>query len=203
MFVTLAFAASTASTTETSVTGEAAEGTLNTETGVAEKGEHGAFPPFDPSHFPSQLLWLAISFGVFFLLISRLIAPRIGSIIENRAQTISSDLAAANKMKADADAAIEAYEKELASAKAKANSIAAEARDASKAKADAERAALEASLNDKIAAAEANIAGIKNKALAEVGGIAAETAQSIVQLLTGTKVTKADATAAVKSVSDK
>lgn len=202
MFVTLAFASSATTTTETPVTGETAEGTVHTETGVPQQAEHGgAFPPFDPTHYPSQILWLAISFGVFYVLISRMISPRIASIIESRQNTISSDLAAANKMKADADAAIEAYETELASAKAKAGAIAGEARDAAKAKADAERAALEASLSEKISAAEANIAGIKAKALAEVGGIAVETAQNIVQQLTGAKVSKADATAAVKSVS--
>lgn len=202
MFVTLAFASSATTTTEAPAAGEATEGAVHTETGAPQQAEHGGtFPPFDPTHFPSQLLWLAISFGVFYILISRIISPRIASILETRQNTISSDLAAANKMKADADAAIEAYEKELAAAKAKANAIAGEAREAAKAKADAERAALEASLSEKIAAAEADIAGIKAKALAEVGGIAVEAARNIVQQLTGAKVSKTDAAAAVKSVS--
>lgn len=202
MFLTMAFAQTAASTTEPAVTGEAAETAVHTETGVPNEGEHGgAFPPFDPTHFPSQLLWLAITFGIFFLLISRVISPRIGGILKAREDRIAADIATANKAKAEADAAVEAYEKELAAARAKAGGIATEARDSAKAKADAERAKLEASLTEKLAAAEANIAAIKDKALSEVGAIATETAQVVVEQLTGTKVSKADAGAAVKAVS--
>lgn len=204
MFVTMAFAQTATTTTEPAVTGEAAETAVHTETGVPHEGEHsGAFPPFDPTHFPSQLLWLAITFGIFFLLISRVISPRIGGILKTREDRIAADIATATKAKTEADAAVEAYEKELAAAKSKAGTIATEARDAAKAKADAERHALEASLAEKIAAAEANIAAIKDKALSEVGSIASETAQVVVEQLTGTKVSKADANAAVKTVSAK
>lgn len=212
MFVNWTIAQTATTTAETPAETPAAEGTHtteagathNTETGVPHGAEHGgAFPPFDAHWFPSQILWLVIAFGAFYILISRKIAPSIGAIIENRAAKISGDIAAAQKAKADADAAIDAYEKELAAAKAKAGDIAAKARDEAKAKADQERAQLEASLNDKIAAAEASISEMKTKAMAEVGGIATDTAQVIVQQLTGAKVAKAEATAAVKAVSGK
>ena len=51
------------------------EGT-HSETG-AHGGEAagGVFPPFDSSTFASQLLWLAITFGLFYLLMSKVIVP--------------------------------------------------------------------------------------------------------------------------------
>ena len=53
---------------------------------AADGGHHGGgFPPFDPSTFASQLLWLAITFGVLYLIISRAAVPRIGSILEQLA----------------------------------------------------------------------------------------------------------------------
>ncbi len=204
MFVTTAFAQSATTTTEPAVHGEAAEGATHSETGMPNEGAHSAaFPPFDPTHFPSQILWLAISFGAFYYLMSKMIAPRIGGIIAAREQTIASDLADANRMKGDADAAIAAYEKDLADAKAKAGAIASEARDKAKAKADADRRTAEASLAEKIAAAEADIAAIKAKALAGVGGIAEDAATAIVEQLTGTKVSKTDVAAAVKAATAK
>ena len=134
---------------------------------------------------------------------ARTVAPRIGSIVEGRQARISGDLAEAAKAKTAADEAVKAYEDELASAKSKANAIASTARDAAKAKADAERHASEASLQEKIATAEARISAIKTAALAEVGGIAEETASAIVEQLVGSGISKSEIATAVKSVSGK
>lgn len=191
MFVTPAFAEETP-----------AEGQLHTETGVAHDEGHGAavFGPFDTTTFPSQILWLVITFAVFYMLMQKVIVPRVGGILENRHDRIAQDLDEAARLKAEADAAIETYERELTAAKAKGGQIAAQARDAAKAKADAERAAIETELSAKIAAAETRIAEIKTKAFAEVDTIAIDTVGSIVEQLIGTKATAADIKAAVSGV---
>ncbi|KQW31516.1 ATP F0F1 synthase subunit B' [Rhizobium sp. Root274] len=178
-----------------------AEGQINTETGVAHE-EHatGVFPPFDTTTFASQLLWLVITFGLFYMLMQKVIVPRVGSILENRHDRIAQDLDEAARLKSEADAAIETYERELSAAKAKAGQIASVARDEAKAKADAERAKVEADLNAKIAAAETRIAEIKAKAFAEVDTIAIDTVGSIVEELIGSKATAADIKAAVSGV---
>jgi F-type H+-transporting ATPase subunit b len=197
MFVTTAYALS-ATATETDATKPAADAT-HTETGVPPKAEHEAFPPFDPSHFPSQLLWLAITFGVFYYLVSKLIAPRLGSIIAAREGRIAGDLHEAKRMKDEADAAVAKYEQELAEARARAQGIARESGDAAKAEADAQRAKLEADLSRKITEAEESIAAIKTKALSEVETVAEGAALEIVGRLTGVTVTKADAASAVQA----
>ncbi|ANH03258.1 F0F1 ATP synthase subunit B [Shinella sp. HZN7] len=176
-------------------------GEVHTETGVAHGDEHatGVFPPFDQTTFASQLLWLAITFGLFYLLMSKVVIPRIGGILETRHDRIAQDLDEASRLKAEADAAIASYEQDLASARAKGNAIASTARDEAKAKADAERAKIEASLQDKIAGAETRIAEIKAKALADVGAIAEETTAALVEQLIGAKATKAEIASAVKT----
>ncbi|QRM54501.1 F0F1 ATP synthase subunit B [Sinorhizobium sp. BG8] len=186
-------------TTETHDAAPAGE--VHTETGVPHGEEHatGVFPPFDQSTFASQLLWLAITFGVFYLIMSKIVIPRIGGILENRHDRIAQDLDEASRLKAEADAAIATYEQELSAAKSKGHAIAADARDSAKARADAERAKIETSLHEKIAAAETRIADIKSKALADVGSIAEETAAAVVESLIGGKVAKADISSAVKS----
>ena len=45
-----------------------AEPTAHTE---APAG-HSAFPPFQKEHFPSQLLWLAVSFALLYVLMSKI-----------------------------------------------------------------------------------------------------------------------------------
>src|SRR5690554_2149411 len=89
--------------------------------------EEPTFPPFDTSTYASQLLWLAITFGLFYLFLNKVVLPRIGGILEVRSGRIAQDLDEAAKLKEEADAAVAAYEQELADARAKANAIGQEA----------------------------------------------------------------------------
>ena len=178
------------------------EGT-NSETGAHGGEAGGAFPPFDSSTFASQLLWLAITFGLFYLVMSKIIVPRIGGILEHRRDRIAQDLDEANRLKEEADNAIAAYEQELADARKKAAAIAEAAREKAKSAADAERTATEKELNAKMADAEKSIAAIKSKALADVDDIAGETAADVVKRLLGGSVTKAEVAAAIRAASGK
>ena len=181
----------------------AAEGTApapsETTTGTEQpqQSEHGAFPPFDGTWYPSQLLWLAITFVALYLVLARVAIPRIGGILKGRADRIAGDLESAGKAKAASEAALTGYEKALASARANAGAIAEGARGEAKAKAEAERRVIEADLGRKLSEAEARIAEIKSRALAEVNAIASETATAIVKALIDADVGKADSDAAV------
>lgn len=206
-FVTPAYAeeapagtAETGAATGTDTHAAPAAGDVHTETGVpAEHHDGGVFPPFDSTTYASQLLWLAITFVVFFVLMQKVIAPRIGNILEQRHNRISQDLDEAGRLKAEADADVAAYEAELAAARAKSNAIGTAARDAAKLKAEADRKAVEAGLAEKLKAAEGRIADIKAKAFADVGTIAEETATAVVEQLIGTSA-KADVAAAVADI---
>ena len=153
----------------------------------AHGGEHesGVFPPFDPATFASQLLWLAITFGALYLLMSKIALPRIGGILDDRKARIDADLAAADASRQKTDAAIAAYEAALAAAKAKAQGIANESREAIQADLAAKRSAVETDLAGKVSAAEARIAQTKAEALTHVDEIATETAQTVVSQLVG------------------
>lgn len=197
MFVTSAFAQESAPAADTSHA--ATEGDTHSGTSVPAE-PHGTFPPFDPATFPSQLLWLAITFGLFYLFLKRVAMPRVAGIIEVRNDRITQDLDQASKLKGEADAAVAAYEQELAAAKTKANAIGQQAGDAAKAEAETARKKVEAALDEKLGEAEARISSIKADAMKEVGSIAEDTASAIVEALVGGKVSKAEIAAAVKSV---
>ncbi len=154
-------------------------------------------PQLDLSTWPPQLFWLAITFLALYFVISRVAIPRTGGVIALRKSTIDGDLAAAQKLKAETDNAIKSYEAALAEAKAKAQAINIENRNTLNAEIEAERAKLDAALGAKISAAEKKVAASRDKAMAEVAGMAADIATQIVQQLTGAKVTKTAAAAAV------
>ena len=148
-------------------------------------GHKGAFPPFNPTTFASQLFWLVIAFVVLYVLMAKLALPRIGAIIESRQKRIADDLAGAASLKAESDAAIAAYEKALAEARARAQAIANETRDKQAAAAEVTRKRLEGELNAKLAEAEKTIAATKQAAMLNVRGIAADATKAIVERLIG------------------
>ena len=49
-----------------------------------DAGGHASFPPFESSTFPSQLLWLVITFGALYYFMSKRLLPQVGAVIESR-----------------------------------------------------------------------------------------------------------------------
>src|SRR5207237_5811562 len=148
-------------------------------------GREHAFPPFQKDTFASQLVSLAIAFVALYLLVSKVALPRVGSVLDERQGKIDGDLAEAQKLKDASDAALKAYENELAAARARAHAISAETREKLNAASEAERKTLEERLTHKLIEAEKTIAATREAAMSNVRSIAAEAAAAIVQRLTG------------------
>jgi F-type H+-transporting ATPase subunit b len=151
----------------------------------ADGGHKAPFPPFQTDTFASQLVSLLIAFVALYLIVSRIALPRVGSLLDERQDTIDGDLAAAQKLKDKSDAALKAYESELAAARSRAQAISAETREKLNAASEAERKTLEERLSLKLAEAEKTIASTRETAMRNVRGIAADAAGAIVQQLTG------------------
>ena len=159
--------------------------TTNAHTEVPGSPAKAPFPPFERDTFPSQLFWLVICFVALYLISARLVRSRVGGIIEGRRNQISGDLSEAGRFKKESEAALAAYEKALAEARARAQGIAAETHERLQAEADRNRKALEEQLSGRLAAAESQIGAAKTAAMTNVRGIAAEAAAAIVTRLTG------------------
>jgi F-type H+-transporting ATPase subunit b len=158
------------------------------------------FPPLQIETYASQLIWLTLAFVALYLLMSRVALPRIGSIIEDRRQRIASDFAEAERLKAESDAALAAYEKSLTDARGRAQALANETREREAKAAESARKTLDAKLNTQIAEAEKTIAARRLAAMTNVKGIAVDAAAAIVQRLTGSAPASRDVEAAVVDV---
>ena len=162
--------------------------------------EHHAFPPFQSQHFPSQLVWLTLSFVLLYVLMARVALPRIGSIFAERSRRIADDLKAAQRFKEQSDAANAAYQKALADARSRAQSIAGAMREQQAAEAEATNKRLESQLHERLAAAEQSIDATRTAAMGNVGAIAAEIAAAIVERLIGTAPAEREVAAALGDV---
>jgi F-type H+-transporting ATPase subunit b len=154
-------------------------------------------PQLDVTTWPPQLFWLAVCFIALYVVVSRIIIPKTGGVIEARKKTIECDLAAAVSAKSESEAVFKAYEASLAEARGRASAHALEVRNRVGAESDAARHKLDADLADKAAAADKAIQAAKAKALSNVKDIAGELAANIVAELSGASVSKAAAAAAV------
>ena len=159
--------------------------TDNTTTETGQPAGHLAFPPFDTSTFPSQLLWFALIFGGMYYYLSRRYLPAVGRLIETRHARIAKDIDEATGLHAQAQAAAAEQERAIAGARTHAQATAQAARDKTAAQADTRRQSLESDLNGKLAAAQARIDANRIAAMANVAGIAQEATGAIVERLIG------------------
>jgi F-type H+-transporting ATPase subunit b len=143
------------------------------------------FPPFNSANFPSLFIWFALSFGLLYLMMSRVALPRVAGIFEARHHKMNADILAAHAKRKEADQAAADYQKTLTDARTNAQALAQETHNRLAADADAKRHALEAELSARLTAAEKQIEETKAKAMASVGQIAQETATAIVEHITG------------------
>jgi F-type H+-transporting ATPase subunit b len=133
-------------------------------------------PQLDVSTFLPQLFWLAVWFVILYLLMAKLGLPRVKATLDGRRQRLEGDLARAVALKAEAEAALAAYQKTLAEARATAQETLRQA---------ARQRQLAETLAAQIEAAEQRIAAGKEAALGEIRGIATEVGGAVVEKLTG------------------
>jgi F-type H+-transporting ATPase subunit b len=147
--------------------------------------------------FAPQLIWLAISFVLLYLIMSRLALPRVGQILEERSSRIAGDLATAAKLREDTEKAIAEYEQALADAKARAQGIARQARDEMTRDIERQRAEVDQTIAAQTTDAEKRINTMKEAALTHVGEIATDTAEALVARLLGKTVDRSELQGAI------
>ncbi len=156
-------------------------------------------PQLNPLDWAPQIIWLVITFGILYVLMVKVALPRIGGVIEARAAHIAKDLAEADRLRRETEAAIAAYEQALAEAKQKAHAIIEQGRGKLKEELAAERDKLEKTLAKKSEEAEARIAAAKAAAMKDVNTVAADVAADIVRRLIGVGSAKAEVEKAVET----
>jgi F-type H+-transporting ATPase subunit b len=157
-------------------------------------------PQFDPTYFATQLVWLAITFLALYLLMSKLILPRITSILSQREDRIDGNLQRAESLKEEAAGVLAAYQKAIADARGQAQAALAKAGTDIAAETAAREAEFGKKMADQTATAEARIRAAKTQALNDVRGIAAEVAALMAGKLTGGSVDANSVVGAVDSV---
>lgn len=138
-------------------------------------------PQLDPASFPSQLFWLAICFGTMLLVLSVLVLPRITRTLATRQGHIDADLEAAESLRADAQAALAAYDAALQQARNNALALAQDMRAEIQAETDRQKAELDARLAEEAQKADAALKAARDTALAGLDAAARDVVGDVMQ----------------------
>ena len=157
--------------------------------GASEPG----LPQLDISTWPSQMFWLVVLFSAGYLVMAKIVTPRIGAVLEERRKTLDGDLEQARNTSAEAAKIRSDYESDLEKARSEAADFARDAAAEAAKTAEAAEAKTAAKLAQKAAAAEAKLAEARSNAMNSLNEVAATAAVETIAQLTGMKITPAQA----------
>ena len=145
----------------------------------------------------SQWFWLALVLGAIYFFVGRGIVPRVEATIDQRDAQIAADLAEAERLRAEADAAEDGWREKMNAVHAEVQAVTGTAKESAAKDAAKRVAAADKRLDKKLAEAATALDEARRSALAELEDIAAEATREIVVKLTGAEVDDKSARAAV------
>tara|TARA_Y100001970_G_scaffold107647_1_gene134632 strand:- start:1076 stop:1663 length:588 start_codon:yes stop_codon:yes gene_type:complete len=168
-----------------------------------QSAESGGMPQLNPEFWISQVFWLVLTFGLLFIVLSKLILPKISSNIETRKSQILENIETAEKYRNDSENKIKEYEKIISESKQEAKNYFNEARVKILKEIDLKRQTLNNDINNEIEEAEKEIIELKNNSKEKINTIAIETTSDLVKSLIETDVNKSNISAVVEDLHKK
>ena len=158
-------------------------------------------PQLNPEFCVSQIFWLILTFGIMYLVLSKLILPKISNNLETRKSQILENIEAAEKQREDSDAKLKEYDEIISKSKLEANSIFNQAREKALKDIGAKREVLDKQIDNEIAGAEKEIDALRKNAPDKINKIAIETSSELLQKLIGAEVNNSSISAIVEDLS--
>ena len=172
-------------------------------TGLVESAESSGMPQLNPKFWFSQIFWLILTFGILFIVLSKLILPKISKNLEVRKFQILENIETAEKQREESENKIKEYEKIIHDSKNEAKNYFNKAREKVLKDIDNKREVLENNINEEIVKVEKEISELKNKSAETINKIAIEISSDIVKQLIGVQVNNSSISATVENISKK
>jgi len=160
-------------------------------------------PQLNPEFWISQIFWLTITFGILYIVLSKLILPKISANLEIRKSQILDNIEAAEKQREEGELKIVEYEKAVQDSKNEAKNYFKQAREKILKDIKLKKDSLDSELNKEIQKAESEIQELRNRAPEKINKIATETSADLLKQLIGTEVNNSSISAIVDDLSRK
>ena len=163
--------------------------------------ESGGMPQLNPEFWVSQIFWLVLTFGIMYLVLSKLILPKISNNLESRKSQILENIEAAEKQREDSETKLKEYDQIILKSKAEANNMFNQAREKAIKDINAKRDVLDKQIDDEISKAEEEIQALRDNAPDKINKIAIDTSSELLQKLIGAEVNNSSISAIVDDLS--
>jgi F-type H+-transporting ATPase subunit b len=167
----------------------------------AFSAESGGMPQLNPEFWISQIFWLTLTFGILYLVLSKLILPKISANLESRKSQILENIEAAEKQREDSETKLKDYEEIISKSRLDAKTIFNQAREKALKDINAKREVLDKQIDDEINKAEEEIKTLRKSAPDKINKIAIETSSELVKKLIGAEVNNSSISAIVDDLS--
>ncbi len=158
-------------------------------------------PQLNPEFWVSQIFWLTITFGILYIVLSKLILPKISNNLEIRKSQILENIEAAENQRKESEEKIKEYNKIIQDSKIKAKNYYNQAREKILKDISEKKEKLDNDLNEEIKKAELDIQDLKNKSPEKITKIAIETSSDLIKQLIGVEVNNSSISAIVEDLS--
>ena len=165
--------------------------------------EKVGMPQLDTEFWVSQIFWLAITFSILFVLLSKFILPKISANLEMRKSLILENISEAEKKREESELKIKEFEEIVERSKNEANNFVNQAKVKLTKSINLKKKTLEKELYEEIQKVETEIQELKNKAPERINKIAVETSTDLLQQLIGADVNSSSISAIVDDLSRK
>ena len=165
--------------------------------------ESGGMPQLNPEFWISQIFWLTLTFGTLYVILSKLILPKISANLETRKSQILENIEAAEKYREESEQKIKEYDKIVQDSKIEAKNYFNQAREKILKDINLKKKNLDKELNEEIKKTEIEIKDLKNKAPEKINKIAIEISTDLIQQLIGSEVNNSSISAIVNDLSKK
>ena len=163
--------------------------------------ESGGMPQLNPEFWISQIFWLTLTFGILYLVLSKLILPKISANLDTRKSQILENIEAAEKQREDSEMKLKEYEEIISKSKLEAKTIFNQAREKALKDINAKKEVLEGQIDEEISKAEEEIKTLRNGAPDKINKIAIETSSELIQKLIGAEVNNSSISTIVDDLS--
>ena len=159
--------------------------------------ESGGMPQLDPEFWISQIFWLVLTFGFLYIVLSKLILPKISANLELRKSQIQENIEAAEKQRESSEAKLKEYDDIISKSKLEANNIFKEARENVLKEINTKKETLDKQIDEEIKKVEQEINLLRKGASEKINKIAVVTSTEILKKLIGAEVNNSSISAIV------
>ena len=165
--------------------------------------ESGGMPQLNPEFWVSQIFWLTLTFGILYIVLSKIILPKISANLELRKSQIQENIEAAEKQRENSEAKLNEYEEIILKSKLDAKNILKDAKEKVLKDINSKKETLDKQIDEEIKKSEEEIEELKRTAPEKINKIAIETVSDLLKKLIGAEINKSSISAIVNDLSKK